>query len=137
MIAQTTSQSTKSNFLRWVLQANGIFSGLCGILFIFDSGPLTLFLGLKMPLILITTGIVCLLYAAMLFYTAARVAIQRREALAFVALDAAWVIGSIIILVAGWPPLTIGGTWTVAIVADVVAVFALLQFYGMRQISKN
>ena len=41
--------------------------------------------------------------------------------------------GSIDILVTDWVPLTTAGWWTVAIVADIVAVFAIVQFYALRR----
>ncbi len=33
--------------------------------------------------------------------------------------------------------LAVGGKWAIALVADVVAVFAVLQFYGLRQPRKG
>lgn len=98
-----------------------------------EAGPIAAFLGLSAPVILVITGVLLLLYAAALFYTAAQATIPRREVLAFVILDAAWVAGSLAILLAGWPALSGGGKWAVAIVADVVAVFAALQYYAVRR----
>jgi hypothetical protein len=43
---------------------------------------------------------------------------------------------SVVILVTGWPPLTTWGKWIIALVADVVAIFAGLQFYGLWRMSK-
>ena len=130
---RSTHQSTKPNFLRRVLQANGIFSGLCGIFFIVGSGPLASFLCLDAPVILIVAGVILVLYGITLFQTAARESIIRQMAITAVVLDVAWVVGSIAILVTGWPALTTGGKWAVAIVADIVAVFALLQYFALRR----
>ena len=106
MIAQTTSQITKSNLLSRVLQANGIFSGLSGVILTFAAGPLASFLGLNAPIILVAIGIALILYAPGLFYVAAQTPINRRFVMAAVILDAAWVIGSIDILITDWVPLT-------------------------------
>lgn len=133
MTLQTTSTRIKSDLLRRALQANSIFSGVSGGIFIAAAGPLTSFLGLDAPVILILTGVLLILYAVGLWQTAARNPINRRLALIAVILDAAWVIGSLAILLTGWLSLTTGGRWVVAIVADVVAIFAGLQWYALRQ----
>jgi hypothetical protein len=118
--------------LRRTLQANGIFSGLSGIRFIADAGPLASFLGLSaLPLVVI--GAVLLLHAAILLVKANREPVDPRLAWYAIIGDVAWVIGSVEILVTGWLPLTPAGWWAVAIVADIVAVFAILQFYELRR----
>ena len=136
MIAQTTSQSTKSNLLSRVLQANGVFSGLSGVTLTFAAGPLAAFLGLTSPTILVIIGIGLMLYAPALFYMAAQTPTNRKLVMAAIILDVAWVIGSIDLLVTDWVPLTTAGWWAVAIVADIVAVFAIVQFYALRRESE-
>ena len=133
MIAQTTTQSTKSNLLSRVLQANGIFSGLSGMALTFAAGPLASFLGLNSPMILVSIGIVLILYAPTLFYVAAQTPANRKLVMTAIILDVAWAIASIDILVTDWIPLTNAGWWAVAIVADIVAVFAIVQFYALRR----
>jgi len=59
-----------------------------------------------------------------------------RLALAFVAMDGLWVVGSAILLAGGWVPLTAAGRWAILIVAAIVALFAVLQYYGLRRISR-
>jgi hypothetical protein len=49
-------------------------------------------------------------------------------------LDALWVSGSVIILFTDLVPLTTVGYWAVAIVADIVAVLAILQYIGLRRL---
>jgi len=50
-----------------------------------------------------------------------------------IALDLVWVIGSVAaLLLHDSLGLTVGGAWLVAVGADVVAVFALLQYVGLR-----
>jgi hypothetical protein len=74
-----------------------------------------------------------ILYAVGLWQIAARDPINRRLALTAAILDASWVIGSLVILLTGWLSLTASGKWGVAIVADLVSIFAGLQFYALRQ----
>lgn len=133
MTAQTSSQSSKSTLLRRTLQANGIFSGLSGIAFIADAGPLASFLGLTSALPLLVIGAVLLLHAAILLVKANQEPIDPRLAWYAIIGDVAWVIASVEILLTGWLPLTTAGWWAVAIVADIVAVFAIVQFYGLRR----
>ena len=133
MTAQTTAQQDRFHLLRRVLQANGVFSGLSGLAFILGSEVIAAFLGLDAAAIIAITGGVLLLYAAGLFYVAAQETISRAAAWTFIIMDALWVVDSIAVLVIGWPPLTTAGKWAVAIVADVVAIFAVLQYYGLRR----
>jgi hypothetical protein len=133
MTAQSTVQQDRFYLLRRVLQANGFFSGLSGLAFIFGSEAIATFLGLDAPMYIAVTGGILLLYAASLFYVAAQETISRSAAWTFIILDALWVVDSIAVLVIGWPPLTTAGKWAVAGVADVVAIIAALQYYGLRR----
>ena len=47
--------------------------------------------------------------------------------------DLLWVAGSILLLLGGWLPMSMGGMWAVGIVADIVAIFAILQYVGWRR----
>nr|MBI3612771.1 hypothetical protein [Nitrospirota bacterium] len=58
--------------------------------------------------------------------------LDRREVWGAIGLDTAWVLGSALLLIATPIPLTLAGKWAVGIVADIVAAFALLQFYGLH-----
>jgi hypothetical protein len=49
-------------------------------------------------------------------------------------LDIAWVTGSILLLASGLVPLSTARKWSIAILADIVALFALLQFIGLRRV---
>lgn len=135
MATQTTTQHSTSLLLRRTLQANGIFSSLGGVMLIAGTVPITAFLGLQTPIILIVVGIVSLLYAVSLFLTTARPSIDRRSGMTYAFLDSAWVVASLVILVTGWVSLTIEGKWAVGLVAVIVAIFAELQFIGSRRTS--
>ena len=130
-----SAQITKSNLLRRALQANGVFSALSGIILIVAAKPLSTRLGLTLPSILIGVGVSLLVYAAGLFRSGRRETINQVEAYLAVILDAAWVVGSAVVIFAG--VLTTTGNWVVAIVADVVLLFALLQIYGLRQMQQE
>jgi len=135
MTSQILAQPNKSTLLRRTLQANGLFSGISGIICLAGVRVLTPFFGLGTPLILVVVGGGCLLYAISLFFSTRQELINPLFARFTVIADTTWVLGSLIILFTGWPALTSAGWWTVAIIADIVAVFAALQYYGLRQVS--
>jgi hypothetical protein len=136
MTLQGVSQNPDS-LLRRTLRANGLFSGVSGLAFITVSRPITLFLGLDAPFVLIVIGVGLLLYTLALWFNAGRHPINRQFVWAAIIGDTTWVVGSYIILLTDWFPLTSAGWWTVAIVADLVAIFVVVQFYGLRQISQR
>ena len=51
--------------------------------------------------------------------------------------DLAWVLGSAIIIFLPSSSLSAAGKWAVAIVADIVLVFAIWQFFAMRAAQKS
>ncbi len=134
-----SNQSRYVKMLKRVLRANAIFSGIFGLVFIFDAGPLEDFMGLNSSLgadassILIGIGISLLLFSAGLFINTSRNEMNLKEVYATIVLDVAWVAGSAILLFANLVQFTTGGWWFVAILADVVSIFAILQFYFLRK----
>jgi hypothetical protein len=135
MSVQTSVQPAKARvtFLGRVLQANGIFSGLSGLALIVDAGPIATFLGINAPWVLAAIGVGLVIYAIDLFWIASREPIDARFATGAIVMDGLWVLGSILLLVTDWVPFTDAGKWTVGIVADLVATFAILQFIGLRR----
>lgn len=128
----------KSTLLRRALQANGVFSVfsvLSGIVLILEAEPLSTLLGLNTPKILIGVGASLLLYAAALFRNAFRTSINSTEAWMAMILDLTWVAGSVVVILVGL--LTTIGNWVVASVADIVLLFGLLQFYGIRKLQQE
>ncbi|MFQ5859303.1 MAG: hypothetical protein ACE5LU_27195 [Anaerolineae bacterium] len=114
-----------------------IFSGISGAILIVAAKPLASLIGVDAPAILTLIGVGLLFYAALLFWIAAREPINRRLVLIAAILDTAWVIDSAILLVAGWFSLTTAGKWAIALVAEVVAIFAALQFYSVWQMRER
>lgn len=133
MNTQINSQPN-ANLIRRAFYGNAAFSGVSGILFLLAANPVSSFLGVTEPMVIVIVGVVCIGYAALLFYNASRPVIEPTFALFTVFADSLWVLGSIVLLVAGWLPLTAEGKWAVAIVAMIVDAFAMLQFVGWRRI---
>jgi hypothetical protein len=87
--------------------------------------------------VLIVVGLGLIGYAAALFTASRRPGLGRPAVIVFIVMDAAWVVGSGVLLAAGWPPLTPAGRWAVAGVAAVVALFALGQLWGLRLMNRE
>lgn len=125
--------SQESNLLRNALRGNALFSGLSGVVSLFAAQSLAAFTGIQEPLVFVILGIVLILFAVDLVWIASRETIDRRIAWAVILLDIAWVVGSVIILLFDLVPLTIAGRWTIALLAEAVAIFAILQYIGLRR----
>ncbi len=97
------------------------------------SDALSQFLGLGNPLILTVVGIVLLLYMPMLVWLANQSPVPTHLAWEVIALDILWVIGSLILIFSDFIPLTTGGKWAIAITADIVGLFTILQYVGLRR----
>lgn len=118
--------------LRNALRGNAAFSSACGLISIAGATPLAGALGTGPPYSLVALGAQLLVFAAFLVWLASRPAIRPALALAVVAADALWVVGTLPLLVAG--VLTPTGSWTAFAIAQVVAVFAGVQYVGVRRL---
>jgi len=123
-----------ARFLRRSLQLDGIASGVTGMLLLVGAGPVSALIGLSAPTIARAIGALLAVYAAALLWNAARATVSRRETLAAVALNAAWVLGSIAVIELG--SLTMLGNLAVAAVALAVLVFAILEIMGLRRLQE-
>ena len=77
-------------------------------------------------------GVSLLVFAVGLLRNSSRLEVNQAEAWTAVAMDLAWVAGSVAVISTG--ALTVGGNWLVAVVADVVLLFAVLQVMGLRRV---
>ena len=135
MTTQTISYFTieKKSFLQRAILGNAVFSGLSGLLMVLAASPISQFLGLSNPLILTIVGIALLLYMPFLFWLANQTPVPSWMTWVVIELDVLWVIGSLILIFTSQVPLTTGGKWVIAITADIVAIFAIFQYIGLRR----
>jgi len=103
---------------------------MSGAVFMVGAGPITTFLGLSTPIILLFLGLIVLLTALSLFRAAVPHSIDYKTGLFYATIDSVWVVGSVILLLTGWIPFTPDGKWAVGLVAVLVVLFASLEFYG-------
>jgi hypothetical protein len=123
------------NTLRRAIQGNGAFSLTSGLVLALGAKPIAAFMGLGATAVFVTLGIVLLIYGADLFWVASKAEIDRRLAWTAVILDILWIAGSYLLLLAGWLPLTVAGKWTIVLLAEVVSIFAIWQYVGLRRMT--
>ena len=126
------TQADHSRFLRRSLQLDGVASGLCGAVLLFAAQPISTLFGLSTSGVARVVGGLLLVYAAALLWNASRLTVSRGETLLAVVLNAAWVLGSLVVVVDG--PLTLIGNAAVAAVAAAVLGFAVLEVLGLRRL---
>jgi hypothetical protein len=125
----------RQQLLRRALLANASFSTVSGLVLVFAQRRIVQLLGLPDTINLIGVGISLLVFAAMLVVFARKEHLKLSDAWIAVILDTAWVLGSYPLLFVA--PFSTSGKWLVGIVAEVVMVFALLQWLGIRRIGKR
>jgi hypothetical protein len=127
-----TSFATPSSLLRKALMADSILTGLTGLLLVFAAAPVSTRYGLPVGL-LRWSGIIFLPFAAFEGWLATRARLQRPAVFAVVACNALWAVDSVLLLLTGWVEPTALGMVFVIAQALFCAVFAELEFIGLRR----
>ncbi|MDX1578169.1 MAG: hypothetical protein R3266_06780 [Gemmatimonadota bacterium] len=128
---KTTMDRTRP--LRRALLANAWFSAASALVLILGAGPVAAWMGVPSAGLLRVLGVALALFAAGLAWIARSDPLPRALAVGATLSDAAWVLGSAV-LVLGFPEqLTVAGRWTVMLVAFVVAVMGAAQAVGLRR----
>jgi hypothetical protein len=127
--------SDKQRLLRRALQGNASFSVVSGALILAMNRTLVEFLGLPGGASLAPLGIGLLGYGGWLLWNARRETIKIVDAWIAVILDIVWVVGSYVLLFA--VRFSVGGKWAVAVVAELVLLFAVIQWLGLRRVGRS
>jgi len=93
------------------------------------------FLGLPDSVSLTILGASLIVYAAILWFNARRPTIKLADAWIAVIMDTVWVVGSYVLIFV--LPFSVGGKWVVALVAELVLAFAIVQWLGIHKIRKG
>jgi hypothetical protein len=125
-------QSRTSTFLRRVLLADAVTCAAAGLLMLLRASQLEQFLGLPTALSRYA-GISLLPVATYLVYLAKREQFSRASVLIVIVLNALWAVDSILLLLSGWVEPTASGYAFIIIQAIGVAMFAGLEYFGLRQ----
>ena len=122
--------------LRNALGANAAFSAISGLALPIAAEPLEAMLGPGASQAVLTAlGFALLAFAAILWYCRREPRLTRAVGTIALLLDDLWVIGSLVLLL-GFPELfTPFGRVLIGAVAVVVAVFAVLEFVGLRRLA--
>lgn len=126
-------QPRSDTFLRTVFRFNAVFGALSGVIFTLASNWLSRLSGIEPAYVFPVTGILLIGFAIWLARLSLQEKITNQLAWFVVTSDLLWVLGSLAVLIVGWPPLSVPGKWIVAALAEVVAVFAILQVIGIRK----
>ncbi len=121
--------------LKKALASNAVFSVVSGVLILSANRWLVKFLGLPEKVSLAILGVSLIVYAAILWLNARRPKIKITDAWVAVIMDVIWVVGSCALIFV--VPFSVGGKWVVALVAELVLAFAILQWLGIRRVRKT
>lgn len=127
-----TAPTILSTWLRRAVLPDGVASGALGMALALAADPLAAWFDLPSAL-LRGAGLALIPFGAVLALLASRPRIARAAVLAVVAVNVAWVAGSLVLLVARWVEPTAFGRAFVGGQAVAVAVFAGLQGIGLRR----
>lgn len=123
--------------LRRAMRANAGFSGISGLVSLLAADALAAFTGIPEVLVFRALGVILILYGADLLWITSRERVNIWFGITAVILDIAWVIGSMVLLLGNFLPLTTAGKWSVLLLAEVVSIFALVQGYAVWKIRQN
>ncbi len=118
--------------LRLALKLDAAVSGAFGVLILAAGSMIEDMLGAPLAL-LWSAGLFTVVYAVFVWTAASGAGVSRPAAWSVVAGNLLWVLGSVVVVAAGWFPLTALGTAFVLAQAAVVALLADLQFFGLRR----
>jgi hypothetical protein len=121
--------------LRKALIGNALFSTVSGLTILFAQGWVLRILGLPSSVNLLVLGAGLIVFAVTLVINARKQQVKKSDAWIAVCMDVAWVIGSYVLIFI--VPFSTEGKWVVAVVAEAVLVFAVLQIVGIRRIQKS
>ncbi len=122
--------------LRTAMRGNAIFSTGSGLFLAAAATMVAGLIGVEPPAVLRWLGVILIIYGLDLFWITSRPEVGRHWGLAAVALDVLWVAGSAVLVLTDLVPLTTAGIWAVIIVADIVALFAIWQGYGVWRLNQ-
>ncbi|QDZ29496.1 hypothetical protein [Noviherbaspirillum sp. UKPF54] len=120
------------HFLRRVLLADAATCLATGLLLTLGADVLQPLLGLPQAL-LCEAGMLLYPFAALVLFTATRPQLPRMLVWVIVISNALWAFDSAMLLLAGWVTPTLPGKAFVVVQALAVALFAELEFFGLRR----
>ena len=131
-MSSTMSSTHPSPFLRFALWADAAASAASGLLMALGAGQLERLLGVPAAL-LQPAGLILMPYAALVAWLASRDSLPAAAVWAVIACNLLWAADCALLLMGGWiAPTALGYAFVIA-QALTVAVFAELQYVGLRR----
>jgi hypothetical protein len=130
----TNAPLLPSPLLRQALLADAVTTAACAALMIAGAGFLEGLLGLPATL-LRAAGLLLIPFVAYVVMLGFRERVSRGAVWSVIGLNAVWVVDSVLLLVSGYVTPTGSGIAFVLAQAAVVAMYAELQFMGLRRSS--
>ncbi len=121
-----------TKLLRLALKLDAVATGGLGLLAVAAAPLLENLLGAPRDL-LTPVGAFLIAYGVAVWVIGTRATVSRTAVWAVIALNLVWVLDSVLTVAAGWLSLTVLGTGFVLLQAAAVALFADLQFMGLRR----
>ena len=121
-----------SPLLRRALLADALFSGAAGLILLPGAGIVARLMELPEPLVRYT-GLILLPYAALVAFVGTREHLNRPAVWMVIGANALWALDSIVLLLSGWVRPNALGYAFVVVQAAVVALFAEVQYAGLRR----
>ncbi|MFZ1397305.1 MAG: hypothetical protein WAS33_10430 [Candidatus Promineifilaceae bacterium] len=139
MQSQTISHQNRAasdtGLLRRALQSDALFSSLSSLAFILAAGPVARFLGSDVPSwLVLAIGVSFLPFVGAIYWILADLEGRVRYGRIITFLNFVWVVGSYGVLLLAWSQLTVAGRWFVALQAEVIFLFGVLQMIGLRRL---
>ena len=119
-------------FLRQALLADAVTTAACAGLMLAAAGPLESLLGLPAGL-LRAAGAILVPFAAIVGVLSLRETLPRLTVWTVIVANAVWAVDSILLLLSGWVQPSAAGLVFVIAQAVFVAMYAELQFMGLRR----
>ena len=130
-------EKQRITFLTKVLRADGVFALLSGFLLLVGRQIIADLIELESPIFLAVDGLVFMAYGLMLLYFAGRGSNSRRIGQIAIVLNLLFVAGVYAGLLLNLFPVSTTGKWVFALVAEVVLIFAVLEYIGLRRLNKE
>lgn len=131
-------EGDRGSFLRLALRLDAVATAAVGALMLLAAGvvvgdgrPFVTLLGMPITL-LVSVGVFLVVYAAFVWIAGSR-RVSVPGARVAVAINAVYAVGCVVVVAAGWFSLTALGIAFVLAQAAAVALFAALQFVGLRR----
>ncbi len=127
-----TTRPDPSAFLRRSLLGNVAFSVVSGLTFALAGSAVAEFLEITQVALVRAVGVGLLGFAGYVAFVATREEVDLGAAFSIIAGDLAWVVGTVPVVALGL--FSSNGVIAALVIADIVLLFAILQFVGVRRV---